>query len=456
MKASVAAFPFETKQVHKMNGQTNGHSEANGHPDGHLNGDKDPETHADLAAFGDPISNRPPATKEEYDEAISAIKSKLPQMGPLKALVELDLTSGHPHVFLDAREAAPTLLDNASDKPTCRLRIRPETVVRLVEGQMESRYAEHFMHMQASGENTSLSIKIADLLSPTQPASPSAPKGRLPEPTTDIKQVRRDVKEFGYGFIKDALEGEQLAALQKRLKEQATGEEKAGVGFFDGGPKKPNQRVWNLPNKGQEFLDLLELPLIDEIVPDFLGDGYIISSYSANISRPGSAPMIMHHDQITINPPVPNTPLGLNLMFFLGDVTEENGGTRVMPGSHKGLIAPGNLADITGTVAAKGPAGTCMVFESRLWHATGPNTSSGGERPVILLFYVRHFIRPQENFFLSIDPAVQKNMSDTAKAVCGYRVTATLGGVEGFTPDGVLVERPQNPIVALNAEGVAY
>ncbi|KAF1815820.1 hypothetical protein P152DRAFT_390040 [Eremomyces bilateralis CBS 781.70] len=319
---------------------------------------------------------------------------------------------------------------------------------------MDCRYGHHFNHISSTGDSR-LGVKFADALSPIQPASPphSSSYGRLPQPTADLEQVRRDVKEFGYGFVKDALSPPQLAGLQKRLKDQAEGEAKAGVAYFDGGPKKPNQRIWNLPNKGQEFLDLLEHPLVEEFMPETLGDGYHLSSYTANINRPGSNGMGMHTDQITINPAVPQFPLGLNLMWFLCDVNEENGGTRILPQSHNGLVAPDNLFDNAGTTFASGPAGTCLVFESRVWHATGPNIAQGGERPVILQFYVRHFVRPQENFTLSVTPEVEARMTAKMKQACGYRVTATLGGVEGFRPDGTIVKRPESPVVALNADG---
>lgn len=72
--------------------------------------------------------------------------------------------------------------------------------------------------------------------------------------------------------------------------EQAKGEADAGIGFFDGGEKKPNQRVWCFPNKGQEFIELLNNKTIDDFVPEFLGDDAILFSYTANIARPGNTP----------------------------------------------------------------------------------------------------------------------------------------------------------------------
>ena len=80
-------------------------------------------------------------------------------------------------------------------------------------------------------------------------------------------------------------------------------------------------------------------------------------------------------------------------------VDENNGGTLVMPGSHKGNLAPDDPFNSDGCVNATGPAGTCMVFESRLWHATGANKTPGSERPVLIVFFMRGFVRTQENWF---------------------------------------------------------
>jgi ectoine hydroxylase-related dioxygenase (phytanoyl-CoA dioxygenase family) len=143
---------------------------------------------------------------------------------------------------------------------------------------------------------------------------------------------------------------------------------------------------------------------MDEFMLKMLGEGYMVSSYTANIARPGSVPMFMHNDQMPINPAIREVTLGANIAWFLDDVTEENGGTRILVGTHKGRIAPDDLYDTTGTVAAEGPAGTALVFDSRLWHCTGPNMAAGGERKLLLTFMNRYFIRPQENAFLSMTP----------------------------------------------------
>lgn len=69
---------------------------------------------------------------------------------------------------------------------------------------------------------------------------------------------------------------------------------------------------------------------------------------------------------------------------------------------------------------------------------------------MILQFYVRHFVRPQENFTLSVLSEVEARLSRAAQQALGFTVTATLGGVEGFRPDGTVVSRPAKPIGILN------
>ncbi|KAI1845340.1 hypothetical protein JX266_008435 [Neoarthrinium moseri] len=145
-------------------------------------------------------------------------------------------------------------------------------------------------------------------------------------------------------------------------------------------PDTPNQRIWDIINKEDEFIDLLNHPLIDEVIPWYLGDHSIVYSYTANIARPGNVPMQLHTDQLAISPPARDIAYGMDNMFYLEDITDNNGATRVYPASHLGNVAPSDIPTVDGSIPAEGPAGTALVFESRLWHATGPNRAEKGER----------------------------------------------------------------------------
>lgn len=216
------------------------------------------------------------------EEALSLITSKLSKMSALKALLEVDIDHPKGPVFIDGRSDPAQLLRSSLDEPACRVKIKPLYIKRFIEGKLEPRYGlfkDGFFNPDTlpTGE-IKVAVKFGDLLCPTNPTHPLSYTEGLPVPTEDLDQVRADMKKWGYGLVKNALSPEEIYKYREALRQQAEGEVKAGVSVNDGGPKAPNQRVWTLINKGQEFLDFLEHPLIDEIVPDVLGDNSLIHS----------------------------------------------------------------------------------------------------------------------------------------------------------------------------------
>jgi ectoine hydroxylase-related dioxygenase (phytanoyl-CoA dioxygenase family) len=404
----------------------------------------DVRQHASLAKFSQNVP------QSQYDRAVELIKKKISDMSQVGARFSLNLAPNHAPLLIDAR-TSPAMLEIVSDDLPqdldAQVYITAVMIKRFSDGLMDARYALNWGHIFMLSGPTRVGVKFVDALTPFNAVHPKLDRldlRDLPKLTEDIEQVQRDLDTWGYGFVKNALTPEEVGVLKKRLMDQAQGEADAGIGFFDGGENKPNQRVWCLPNKGKEFIDLLEHnKTIDAVVPDFLGNEAILFSYTANIARPGNTPMHMHTDQITIQPPIRSVAVGMNLMYFLEDITAENGGTLVMPGSHKGNWAPDDPYDPVDTIAAAGPAGTCMVFESRLWHATGPNRIPGSERPVILVFFTRPWMRQQENYSLSIKDDVLETCSDKVKGYFGFRTTGSIGGVQTKRRDGDIVRRPK-------------
>ena len=92
------------------------------------------------------------------------------------------------------------------------------------------------------------------------------------------------------------------------------------------------------------------------------------------------------------------------------DVTPENGGTCCVPGSHLTGIIPPLEVDFTlkfPTVNFCAKAGTAVVFDGRLWHATGGNVTKDVERPMIFQYCNCPNFRQQENMvglILFLDP----------------------------------------------------
>ena len=316
-------------------------------------------------------------------------------------------------------------------------------------------------------------------------------EGELPRLTRDLDQAKADLDRFGYCLLANALDDERLAAVRARLYDQALAEKQAGVAYFDGAPHQNwgsfrdqggqlrtdvfseaaggiNQRLWLLVNKGQAFIDLLSHGEARELIGHVLGEAYLLSGFDANIANPGGVSMKLHTDQWWMPAPMhrhrhrrvgsitrdnfdddaPETaPMiaptaSCNIMWMLDDFTQENGATRIVPGSHMSGRRPDPEKDKdVPTVAAVGPAGAAMVFEGRLWHGTGANLSNTSRAGLLTAFCGPQF-RPQENFAVGTRPEVLETASPDLLALLGFRVWLGQGRIDSPVAEFVDPEQP--------------
>lgn len=97
-----------------------------------------------------------------------------------------------------------------------------------------------------------------------------------------------------------------------------------------------------------------------------------------------------------------------------------------------------------GSVGCEAPAGTALIFEGRLWHGTGQNTETAGERPCILSLFCNNAIRPKENAFLGLSWEAEDKLSERHKSLVAFRTGKFgLGGARGEARTGVVVQRPR-------------
>jgi ectoine hydroxylase-related dioxygenase (phytanoyl-CoA dioxygenase family) len=130
--------------------------------------------------------------------------------------------------------------------------------------------------------------------------------------------------------------------------------------------------------------------------------------------------------------PWPAEPQGANAAWCVDDFTADNGATCFVPGSHLLHRLPEPGEEVV-AVPMEAPAGSLVVFESRLWHRTGFNRTTDQRRGGIFGWYTRPIYRAQENWFLSLDPIIRQFASDDLLTLLGYK-TEGLGLVYGASP----------------------
>lgn len=261
----------------------------------------------------------------------------------------------------------------------------------------------------------------------------------LPQATRDLDRLRYDLKTWGFCLIEDGLSAEQCRIFHQRLLSQVAAERKAGVEM-----QTPSGQYCNtLVNKGACFVGCIEHdpafvqagPLIEQLMDETLGKGWICHSFLANGADPGGYPQGLHLDQ---GPMLPlqtiEAPALVNTMFIPQDVDDVNGGTLVIPGSHQAMIEAGSggpVGKLPPAINLEAKAGTIMVFDGRLLHGTGVNRSDR-QRFVATMSNVKPWMRQQENWVVSVSPEVLANASEKLRHRMGLQALTYGSTIEGF------------------------
>lgn len=110
-----------------------------------------------------------------------------------------------------------------------------------------------------------------------------------------------------------------------------------------------------------------------------------------------------------------------NTIWAMTDFTEENGATRVIPGSQEWPVDLHHTIDET--VPVEMSKGSCLLYTGKVYHGGGANRSSE-TRTGLNLTYCVAWLRQEENQYLSCPREVALTLDDDLLKLMGYRIGA--------------------------------
>lgn len=233
--------------------------------------------------------------------------------------------------------------------------------------------------------------------------------------------------EQGYVVLPGLLAPERVAGIRADMDRLHGFLPLGGDSFFG----TRSQRIFNILQKMPSVHALAMHEDIISLIEGYLDDQIQLSSTASNSIHPGQAAQALHQDDTYYRISRPRAPLSVTCVWAIDDFTDENGATTLTPGSHR--LTAYARSDLP-TVQATATAGSAVVWDGAMWHGAGANCSDQVRRAIIFT-YVRGWLRPQENLFLSLSRETVQAMPRTLQRLCGWWVVGgVLGQVEGESP----------------------
>ena len=240
--------------------------------------------------------------------------------------------------------------------------------------------------------------------------------------TTLTKSQIADFNENGYLFLENVIPDNTLKKLQETFeqwKEESRSHDAAYGTSFDNRPRfdvepghcseKPALRRVSSPVEiSDTYLEFMRNNTALDAVVDIFGPNIKFENAKINSKQPGAATEVKYHQDFLFEPHTNDDMM--TVLFFLDEVTEENGPLEVVPGTHKGpLYEHWHNGVFTGTVSDEivskmkanavpcyGKAGSACLMHTRVLHGSAPNHSDS-PRTLLIIEYTAEDTYPLQS-----------------------------------------------------------
>ena len=174
---------------------------------------------------------------------------------------------------------------------------------------------------------------------------------------------------WGFTVIRDVLKPDTVSSMRNFVEEHAF---RIGV---EHGFRGTARHLANLVTLDPMFLSVIDHEAVLPYIEEMMGRDLILGSLNARCVRPGEGEQTLHSDvPLEMHRYGQDSPLMMNTVWALTDLTPANGGTRLVPGSHQSHLSepPAGLSlpyEMQPTLSA----GSVVIFHGQTWHGGGAN-----------------------------------------------------------------------------------
>jgi hypothetical protein len=265
--------------------------------------------------------------------------------------------------------------------------------------------------------------------------------------TATVEDATEVVREHGHVIVDELVPQSVMRQIEEDMLPYVEGSP-YGAPEFSG---TRTRRAGCLIARSVAARDLVMHPLTLGVARSFLSNAIAIQIASTELIsiEPGETPQVLHRDDVAVGAyPFPiDFPVYCNVIWAVTDFTEENGATRVVPGSHRKPFTD-DLYDPDGpkqysqedTVAAEMSCGSAIIYSGKLVHGGGANRSSSVRRGLSLPLTL-WWVRQEENQFLACPQEVARTLPEDLLRLMGYDSSLGLGHAGGQTDPLHVLER---------------
>ncbi|NNF78303.1 MAG: hypothetical protein HKN05_09780 [Rhizobiales bacterium] len=240
----------------------------------------------------------------------------------------------------------------------------------------------------------------------------------------DQEEIVRAVRRDGYAIVERVIDDAGIAQLKAEL-EPYLKDTSVGTEDFWGHHTK---RFGALIAKSEMARQMLLAPAVLGVADAVLLE--LCARYWVNYTGvmhlgPGESAQTLHRDTNLwpFNNPAP--PLTVATMWAVSDFTADNGGTRLVPGSH--LWDDARQPEPDEIISAEMPAGSVLIYTGNVIHGGGANRANA-PRYGVALHYVLGWLRQEENQMLTMTREEARQMPEEVQRLMGYSLGASALG----------------------------